>query len=489
MESTDFSNDKLFRLLQQELTEMDSKLSREAEGRFYVPLQSTAYYSNEDLRTIDEWQNPVANTNTNTSLLTQTKFFTYKLTYQELEYLAEEPFVQNIINIKSQDIIGNKGQFKLMEETPDSEKILKNLEKKLQDLEFWNIIREASIMALVYGGALIYTKTNNPPYTIIPHTFESYKNVNLTFLRTLSPKDCVGIPGHLTDITDPYYMTPVKWMVMGTEFNDTNLVSLIFQDVSKSRKYYYNFLGASLIQKIIPFIRKFELVYNLVVEYLGKVRTLHYSSNSNYDNPQAFYDALIKMKNFMNNQGLIATSKEDSINTLISPINGFHEITNLSAQLVASVARIPATKLLGYSPLGLNNTGEYDLKTYYDVIEGYQKTYLYHTIVTIGQRVLWSLGYNYTLDFDFTPLAQESNLERVQRYNSYVSTLDLLTTSEIIDSKQAFDMAKAEGIIPNNISYNEEPEEPTDLKGYEELLNKLKEPRDGNQYNTPERPN
>lgn len=472
--------DKLMRVVQDELNALDNKMLSEARTRFFIPSQSTQYYKPEDLALLDEWQNPVANTNTSTSILTQTKFFSYKLSYQELEYLAEEPFVQNIINIKSQDIIGNKGTFKILEQVENSDEVIRKLEDRLQELEFWNIIREASIMALVYGGCLVYTKTNNPPNMIIPHTFESYRDGALTFLRPISPKDCIGLPGNLTDVTDPYYMTPQRWMVMGTEFSDTNLIPLLFQDVSKSRKYYYNFLGASLIQKIIPFIRKFELVYNLVVEYLGKVRTLHYSSNSTYDNPQAFYDALVKMKNFMSNQGIIATSKEDEINTLISPINGFHEIANLSAQLVASVARIPATKLLGYSPLGLNNTGEYDLKTYYDVIEGYQKTYLHHVIVTIAQRVLWSLNYPLTVDFEFTPLAQESNIERAQRYSSYVTTLDTLINSEIIDSKQAFSMAKAEGIIPDNITYNDDiPPQDTD---YEGMLEKMKqnEGQDGN---------
>lgn len=463
----------MFKEIQRELDALDTKLLEEARDRFFIPSQSTQYYDTKELEVLDEWQNPVANTNTTTSILTQTKFFSYKLTYQELEYLAEEPFVQNILNIKSQDIIGNKGTFSIIEKVGNSDKIIGDLETRLQELEFWNVIREASIMALVYGGSLVYTKTNNPPNAIIPHTYDAYKGGSLTFLRPLSPKDCVGIPGNLVDVTDPYYMTPQKWMVMGTEFSDTNLVPLLFQDVSKSRKYYYNFLGASLIQKIIPFIRKFELVYNLVIEYLGKVRTLHYSSNSTYENPQAFYDALVKMKNFMSNQGIIATSKEDTLNTLISPINGFHEIANLSAQLVASVARIPATKLLGYSPLGLNNTGEYDLKTYYDVIEGYQKTYLYHLIITIAQRVLWSLDYPYTLDFEFTPLAQESNLERIQRYQSYVGTLSQLCDSDIIDTKQAFDLAKAEGILPGNLSYLE-PENTLPPESYESIMGKLK---------------
>lgn len=425
--------------------------------RYNQPLQDISVYRTHTpdfSKLADEWSNPPLNLNTSMSFNTQTTFWSYRLSYQELEYLGEEPFIQNIIDIKSQDIIGNWGVFSIKQPIENAEDVIKKLETKLRELNFTDIIREATITTLIYGGALIYTKPSNiESNAIVNNTFDVYKSQQIPLLRVLSPRDAIGIPGNTTNVTEPYYMTPEKWLVNQVIFNSTQITPLLFHDVSKTRKFYYNFLGISLIQKAIPFVRKFETVYNLIIEYLARARTLHVSSNATYGDSNEFYQALLKAKHFLTNNGIIGTNTDEQVNILHSPIGGFHEIANFSAQLIASVSRIPATKLLGYSPLGLNNTGEYDLKTYYDVIEGYQKTYLKPVIIDIAQKVLWSLGYPYELDFTFTPLAQESNLERAQRYKEYTGVVDMLTNAGIIDNELAFNMLKEQEVIPPHAEY------------------------------------
>lgn len=425
--------------------------------RYNTPLQDTSVYHEhapEVVKLSDEWSNPPLNLNTNYSFTTQTKFWSYRLSYQELEYLGEEPFIQNIIDIKSQDIIGNWGVFTIKQPVDNAEEVINTLQSKLKSLDFLNIIREATITTLIYGGALIYTKLNNINSSdIVNFDYNVYNNKEVTLLRVFSPRDSIGIPGNTTNVAEPYYMLPQSWLVNNVKFDNTQITPLLFHDVSKNRKFYYNFLGISLIQKAIPFVRKFETVYNLIIEYLARARTLHVSSNATYADSNEFYKALLKAKHFLTNNGIIGTNTDETVNILHSPINGFHEIANFSAQLIASISRIPATKLLGYSPLGLNNTGEYDLKTYYDVIEGYQKTYLKPIIIEISQKVLWSLGYNLELDFTFTPLAQESNLERIQRYREYTGVVDALTTAGIIDNELAFNMLKEQEVIPPHAEF------------------------------------
>lgn len=458
------------------ITQLNASIQQEQEDsrrlfleRYNTPLQDTEvyrYHAPKIMKLVDEWSNPPLNLNTNYSFTTQTKFWSYRLSYQELEYLGEEPFIQNIIDIKSQDIIGNWGSFVIKEGADNAGEIILQLESKLNKLKFLDVVREATITTLIYGGALIYTKLNGiNSNEIINLDYDIYNGKDITLLRVFSPRDAIGIPGNTTNATEPYYMLPQAWLVNNIKFNATQITPLLFHDVSRTRKFYYNFLGISLIQKAIPFVRKFETVYNLIIEYLARARTLHVSSNSTYSDSNEFYKALMKAKHFLTNNGIIGTNTDETVNILHSPINGFHELANFSAQLIASICRIPATKLLGYSPLGLNNTGEYDLKTYYDVIEGYQKTYLKPVIIEIAQKVLWSLGYNYEIDFIFTPLAQESNIEKTQRFKEYTGVVDTLTNAGIIDNELAFNMLKEQEVIPPHAEFPYEDDVGEEING------------------------
>lgn len=441
--------------------------------RYYTPCQDTTLYTGSFG---DEWCNPVANLNTPLSVNTHTRFLSPKLTYQEMEFLAEEPFIQNIIDTKVQDIIGNKGNFKLLNEFPNPDGILDKLNSKLDELRFWDVLREATTNALVYGGSIIYVKTGqdaSAPIISAGGKDNAYRGMNIESLLVFPGRNVTGVPGNLADPTDPYYMVPKHWLLQGIRIDATQVVPLIYQDVPKNRKYYYNFLGMSLIQKVAPFVRKLETVYELAIEYASKMRTLHIATDATFTNPAEAYKQLLNIKHYLNNQGVIATSTKDQVNALSIPPSGFHELCNFSAQLLASVARIPATKILGYAPAGLNNTGEYDLKTYYDVIEGYQKTYLCQVMVDIASRVLGSLGVVADLEFEFTPLAQEGNAERTTRLATYAGMLDTLINNDTIDSELAFRMAQTEGIIPEHESFPNQPDPEETQQAYQALQNEL----------------
>ena len=73
----------------------------------------------------------------------------------------------------------------------------------------------------------------------------------------------------------------------------------------------------------------------------------------------------------------------------------FAHLEGLAAQrlkIVSAAARMPATKLLGQSPSGMNATGESDLRNYYDMISGRQETGLRTALARLDELFLAHAG-------------------------------------------------------------------------------------------------
>lgn len=112
----------------------------------------------------------------------------------------------------------------------------------------------------------------------------------------------------------------------------------------------------------------------------------------------------------------------------------FAGISDMHARLfqeISGAADIPATRLLGQSPAGMNSTGESDLRNYYDGIAARQNSELRPALVRIDRVLLPSAGVKIADDtyFSFKPLWQETPaqkadvaLKRAQTTDIYVRT-------------------------------------------------------------------
>lgn len=83
--------------------------------------------------------------------------------------------------------------------------------------------------------------------------------------------------------------------------------------------------------------------------------------------------SLFGMNKSMNGVGLIDKDSEEHTQKQIS-FTDHDKIMTTFLVIVSGAADIPATRMLGQSPAGLNSTGESDLTNYYNSIEAKQKT-------------------------------------------------------------------------------------------------------------------
>lgn len=88
-------------------------------------------------------------------------------------------------------------------------------------------------------------------------------------------------------------------------------------------------------------------------------------------------EALVKQMQFVratqSNEGLTLIDGEDEFETHTYSFAGLSDVMNKLGEQLSGALQIPLTRLFGQSPSGLNNTGENDLRTYYDGINQRQE--------------------------------------------------------------------------------------------------------------------
>ena len=87
-------------------------------------------------------------------------------------------------------------------------------------------------------------------------------------------------------------------------------------------------------------------------------------------------EAMSLENRFRTSYGLQLLSKDDSLENHAYSFSGLAEIYEQFMMDMAGAAEIPATRLFGLSPQGMNATGESDLRNYYDMISQMQERIL-----------------------------------------------------------------------------------------------------------------
>ena len=180
--------------------------------------------------------------------------------------------------------------------------------------------------------------------------------------------------------------------------------------------------GASEIEHVFTELNKrnttSENVANLVFQ--ANLRTYKMSdlgqllATSNAELQSQLYQTL-KMQNFlMSNMGMNVMDKEDDFQTNQYTFNGLSEIYEAFMNDIAGAAEIPATRLFGRSPAGMNATGESDLSNYYDRIAQLQEAQLRPVFEKLIPVMLMSEFGAVPDDWDieFNPIAETSEQEK-----------------------------------------------------------------------------
>ena len=148
----------------------------------------------------------------------------------------------------------------------------------------------------------------------------------------------------------------------------------------------------------------------------------------------------------MSSMGLQVLDREDSFETHAYAFTGVSDVYELFMLDVAGAAEIPATRLFGRSPAGMNSTGEGDLRNYYDSVRQKQQSVLRPALEKLLPVLCMSAwGEAPEIDFDFNPVRDLSDAERAQLAQTHTATVAQAFQAGLVDRETALAELRRQG--------------------------------------------
>ena len=243
-----------------------------------------------------------------------------------------------------------------------------------------------------------------------------------------------------TQADKPGFYVPEYWVVNGRKYHRSHLIIYRHGELADILKPAYLYGGIPLPQQIMERVYGAERTANEAPLLTLTKRTIVYKTDLSQAaaNFNKLREKAQQMVTFWSNYGMRVIDKEaDDHTQLDTGLADLDSVIMTQYQLVAAVAEVPATKLLGTSPKGFNATGEHETSTYYQMLESLQQ----NDMAPFLQRHYELLEKSWGLErgalvYEFNPVASPSYMDRANAKAVLRQAGAALVQAGVIDATQ-----------------------------------------------------
>lgn len=332
------------------------------------------------------------------------------LTKTDVENMYRGDWIgRKLIDLPAYDMVRERREWK---GDADQIDVLESVEKRLK---FWMQVRKALCWQRLYGGAAIVIDDGGNPSTELKA--ERVRQGALRALHVVSKHRWTMPDGLDSDIRSPTFGMPKTWMLqIGTTLNvqvhpsrvvvfhgkpapDTDLLDDFWGDSIFESCYQAVMNAASSSQNLA------SLLADAVVDMVGIENLPDQLSTEDSKNRLLARWEFFRLGKSQFKVALSNKDKEVFTRTQTQFAN-LDAVTMMFLIIVSGAADIPATRMLGQAPTGINATGEFDLRNYYNSVEAQQETDLRPNLEYLDQFIMQD-AFGGPIDglwFDFRPL-------------------------------------------------------------------------------------
>ena len=228
------------------------------------------------------------------------------------------------------------------------------------------------------------------------------------------------------DLDDPDFGLPKYYTAdlddMGSvRIHHSRVLRFTGRELPRREAQRENYWGASELEHILEELQKRSAASANIAQLIfqANITTLKMSDFGDAlalgteEQKMQIRSALFEENRFRTSFGLQVLSAGDTLENHPYSFGGLAEIYEQFMLDMAGAAEIPAVKLFGRSPAGMNATGEADLKNYYELIAQLQERHLrpaLEKLLPVMALSAWGTLPE-DLDFVFNPIAAESPAE------------------------------------------------------------------------------
>lgn len=256
------------------------------------------------------------------------------------------------------------------------------------------------------------------------------------------------------DLADPDYGLPERYDFTaqgahGAHYavHHSRVLRFVSRELPAQEQLAESFWGASELEHVLDELVKRDATSANIAQLIfqANLRVLKMSdfgeilASSSEDAQRDLYSALRAQNQLMSSMGLQVLDREDSFETHAYAFSGISDVYELFMLDVAGAAEIPATRLFGRSPAGMNATGEGDLRNYYDSVRQKQQSCLRPALEKLAPVLAMSAWGHVPdgLDFDFNPVRDLSGAERAQLARQHTETVAAAFSAGLVTRETA----------------------------------------------------
>lgn len=304
----------------------------------------------------------------------------------------------------------------------------------MNDLQFWQSIGDVIRWARLYGGAigvmLIDGQDLATPLRTETIGQGQFRGVLPLSRWDLMPTVTNVIDGHnavtefgpLLGKPDHYQVGPTAPALGMRSIHHTRVIRFEGIVLPYIQRLAEQGWGLSIVERMFDRLTAFDsatvgaaqLVYKAYLRTL-KVEGLRSILAAGGPAEEALIKNVEGIRRFQTSEGLTLIDGKDELETQTYTFSGLDSILLQFGQQISGATEIPLVRLFGQSPVGLNSTGEGDIRNYYDSIKAKQERQLrspLNRLLDVMHRSEFGTKAPDGFGFTFKPLWQLSEEQR-----------------------------------------------------------------------------
>jgi uncharacterized protein len=265
-------------------------------------------------------------------------------------------------------------------------KIIKSYDRSMRLT--WNM-REFIRKGRIFGVrvAMFKVQSTDPEYYEKPFNIDGVTANSYKGIVQVDPYWCAPmLDGAAASQPDTlHFYEPTWWIINGKKVHRSHLIIFRHAEPVDVLKPQYIYGGVPLTQQIMERVYAAERVANEAPQLAMSKRTTVWLTDMEaaMSNTEQAIGRLNYWAQMRDNYGIKLGDKEgDEFLQFDTSLADFDQLIMTQYQLVAAIAGVPATKLIGTTPKGFNSTGEYEEASYHELLESIQT----HDLTPLAER-------------------------------------------------------------------------------------------------------
>lgn len=357
----------------------------------------------------------------------------------------------------------------------DKSEKLKLLDVAMKKFRVQDVFREAAEHDSAFGVGHIYIDTGagKDPAELLTELVAKPEKIGKGGLKRIKAVEALWCYPGSYDSTDPMrpdFYRPQTWYVMAKEIHHSRFLTLVSREVPDILKPSFMFGGVSLTQLAKPAVDNWLRTRQSVSDLLHSFTVWNLKTNMasvlEGGGSEGILARAQMFNQFRDNRGLMMTDMvSEELGNIAVPLGGLDKLLAQSQEQQSAVDGMPLIKLVGYTPSGLNSTGEGEMDAWRDRVRA-QQVHLFNAPLKRVLDVIQLSEFgevDETISFEWEPLKEINETERANVRKVEADTAAVLIQEGVISPEdERRRLAQSEDSAYHGLELNEAPGLPDD---------------------------